>query len=63
LLLLGQSPSDEEIVYEARENWHEEKLKIERGALFQGAGVDAPEGLGSRGKGEICGKEEIMCLD
>lgn len=30
LLLFGSSPSDEEIVHEARENWHESKLKIER---------------------------------
>ena len=30
LLLLGASPSDEDIVYETRENWHTSKLKIER---------------------------------
>jgi type I restriction enzyme S subunit len=30
LLLEGQQPSDDEIVREARENWHPDKLKIER---------------------------------
>ncbi len=34
LLLLGKTPSDEEIVLEARENWHESKLKIERNKFF-----------------------------
>lgn len=36
LLLLGRSPSDEEIVYEARENWHASKLGIDRGKFFKG---------------------------
>jgi type I restriction enzyme S subunit len=35
LLLLGRSPSDEEIVYEARENWHASKLGIEREKFFK----------------------------
>lgn len=36
LLLLGRSPSDEDIVYEARENWHASKLGIERKKFFKG---------------------------
>ena len=36
LLLLGRSPSDEDIVYEARENWHVSKLGIEREKFFKG---------------------------
>lgn len=35
LLLDGKTPSDEEIVYESRENWHESKLKIERDRFFR----------------------------
>ncbi len=35
LLLLGQAPSDEDIVYESRENWHTDKLKIERERFFK----------------------------
>lgn len=34
LLLDGQSPTDEEIVYEARENWHPAKLNIPRERFF-----------------------------
>src|SRR5690606_34308146 len=34
LLLSGKTPNDEEIVTEARENWHESKLKIERVKFF-----------------------------
>ena len=36
LLLLGQSPTDEQIVYEARENWHESKLGIEKEKFIKG---------------------------
>lgn len=35
LLLLGQTPSDDEIVYESRENWHRDKLNIERDKFFK----------------------------
>jgi len=35
LLLDGKQPTDEEIVYEARENWHPDKLKIERDKFFK----------------------------
>lgn len=34
LLLEGQQPSDEEIVYESRENWHTAKLNIPREKFF-----------------------------
>lgn len=36
LLLLGKKPDDEEIVFEARENWHPAKLEIERWRFFKG---------------------------
>ena len=34
LLLDGKSPSDEEIVQEARENWTLEKMEIDRSHFF-----------------------------
>lgn len=35
LLLDGKQPTDEDIVFEARENWHPDKLKIEREYFFK----------------------------
>ncbi len=35
LLLDGRSPTDDEIVREAREDWHEEKLNIDREKFFR----------------------------
>lgn len=35
LLLEGKNPTDEEIVYESRENWSERKLGIERQSFFK----------------------------
>lgn len=35
LLLAGKSPNDEEIVYEARENWSSQKLNIDRDRFFK----------------------------
>jgi hypothetical protein len=34
LLLDGRSTDDESIVREARENWHPDKLEIDRGRFF-----------------------------
>ena len=34
LLLERKKPTDDEIVFEARENWHPDKLNIERGKFF-----------------------------
>ncbi|MCR4303072.1 MAG: restriction endonuclease subunit S [Gallionella sp.] len=51
LLLLGRSPSDEDIVFEARENWHDSKLKIERDKFFRGIKWMREQGLVPSGKG------------
>ena len=51
LLLHGDSPSDEEIVYEARENWHTSKLEIERAKFFRGLEWMRQKGLVPAGKG------------
>lgn len=51
LLLLGRPPSDEDIVYEARENWHASKLGIEREKFFKGLEWMRKQGLVPVGKG------------
>lgn len=51
LLLLGRSPSDEEIVYEARENWHASKLEIERERFFKALEWMRKHGLVPSGRG------------
>lgn len=52
LLLLGRSPSDEDIVYEARENWHASKLEIEREKFFNGLEWMRKQGLAPVGRGK-----------
>jgi type I restriction enzyme, S subunit len=53
LLLDGKNPTDEEIVFESRENWHPDKLKIEREKFFiavswlRERGI-FPKGIGKR---------------
>lgn len=51
LLLLGRSPSDEDIVYEARENWHVSKLEIAREKFFKGLEWMRKQGLIPAGRG------------
>ncbi len=51
LLLLGRAPSDEEIVYEARENWHASKLEIAREKFFKGLEWIRKQGLVPAGRG------------
>jgi len=53
LLLLGKAPSDEEIVTEARENWHESKLKIERDKFFTALNWMRSKGLIPSGQGRF----------
>lgn len=51
LLLLGQTPSDEDVVYESRENWHTDKLNIERDKFFKALVWMRKHGLVPMGKG------------
>jgi len=51
LLLLGRAPNDEDIVYEARENWHASKLEIERERFFKGLEWMRKQGLVPVGRG------------
>lgn len=58
LLLVGHTPSDEDIVCEARENWHDSKLKIERDKFFRGLKWMREQGLVPAGKGRHVGAKE-----
>lgn len=53
LLLVGRIPSDEDIVCEARENWHDSKLKIERDKFFRGLKWMREQVLVPAGKGRL----------
>lgn len=57
LLLLGCSSSDEEIVYEARENWHASKLEIAREKFFKGLEWMRKQGLVPAGRGRYVDKK------
>lgn len=52
LLLLERSPSDEDIVCEARENWHTSKLEIERVKFFKGLEWMRKHGMVPVGRGK-----------
>jgi type I restriction enzyme S subunit len=53
LLLTGQEATDEAIVTEARENWHPEKLKIERDKFFRAIAWIREKGLVPEGRGKL----------
>ena len=61
LLLDGKQPTNDEIIYEARENWHDDKLKIPKSEfetaikLIKSHGVE-PEGDGKR----VIGNEKLL---
>lgn len=55
LLLTGQEATDEAIVTEARENWHPEKLKIERDKFFRAIEWIREKNLVPQGKGKLVG--------
>lgn len=55
LLLLGRSPGDEDIVYEARENWHASKLEIKRERFFKALEWMREHGLIPAGRGRYVG--------
>lgn len=57
LLLLGQIPSDDEIVYESRENWHTDKLDIERDKFFKALIWMREHGLVPMGRGRFVAKK------
>jgi len=59
LLLLGCSSSDEDIVSEARENWHDSKLKIERDKFFRGLKWMHEQKLVPAGKGRHVGAKAV----
>lgn len=52
LLLDGKQPTDEEIVFEGRENWHPDKLKIPREKFFNAIEWIRNKSLAPLGKGK-----------
>lgn len=53
LLLMGVTPDDERIVNEARENWHESKLEIERSRFFKAIQWMRKNALTPSGRGSL----------
>ena len=53
LLLMGVTPDDERIVTEARENWHESKLEIERSRFFKAIQWMRKNALTPSGRGSL----------
>lgn len=59
LLLDGKQPTDEQIVFEARENWHPDKLKISRERFFSAIEWIRNKSLIPPGKGKkVCSRVE-----
>lgn len=59
LLLDGKQPTDEQIVFEARENWHPDKLKISRERFFSTIEWIRNKSLIPPGKGKkVCSRVE-----
>ena len=52
LLLDGQSPTDEQIVLAARENWHPDKLLIDRDNFFKTIDWIRKKNICPQGKGK-----------
>jgi type I restriction enzyme S subunit len=57
LLLDGKTPTDEEIVFESRENWHPDKLKIDRGRFFSAVQWLRDQDVVPEGKGRRVGEK------
>jgi type I restriction enzyme, S subunit len=58
LLLDGRRPTDEQIVFEARENWHPDKLRLDRHRFFKAVEWLREEGIVPEGKGKWVGNKE-----
>ncbi len=52
VLLDGKQPTDEQIVFEARENWHADKLKIDRQKFFAAVQWLREKGIVPEGRGK-----------
>jgi hypothetical protein len=59
LLLEGKQPTDEEIVYESRENWSERKLGIDRELFFKALSWMKEHELVPTGKGKAVTSRKI----
>jgi type I restriction enzyme S subunit len=59
LLLLGQSPTDKEIVSDAYEDWHPDKTKIRRERFFRCLDWMRKNGLAPAGRGKFVNAKSI----
>ena len=57
LLIAGQSCDDDAIVFEARENWHPKKLKIDRAKFLRSIGWMRDHGFEPQGIGKVVGEK------
>jgi len=55
LLLDGKQPTDDQIIVEARENWHPDKLRIDRPRFFRAVKWLREQGVVPEGKGKRVG--------
>jgi len=62
-IIEGQTPDDEQIVTAARENWHEEKMQIERPKFFAAIKTLRDKDLVPTGQGKYVGKSAGASFD
>lgn len=61
LLLEGKQPNNDEIIYEARENWHDDKLKIPRSEFENAIKLIKSHGVEPKGEGKrVIGQERLI---
>lgn len=60
LLLDGKEINDEAIVFEARDNWHPDKMKINRDKFFTALGTIRQKGITPKGVGQYVGGQETL---
>lgn len=60
LLLDGKEINDEAIVFEARDNWHPDKMKINRDEFFTALGMIRQKGITPKGVGQYVGGQETL---
>ncbi|WP_299378818.1 hypothetical protein, partial [uncultured Kiloniella sp.] len=60
LLLDGKKPSEDDIVHEARENWHSDKLKIPRHEFIEALARIRRENIMPKGMGKRVTGQEVL---
>lgn len=61
LLLDGKQPTNDEIIFEARENWHDDKLKIPKSEFENAIKLIKSHGVEPKGEGKrVIGQERLI---